>query len=522
MNTPWILEGHLFLPPGRWQYGRIEIDGARVRSIESLEESGADRSAGTPEFARIPGAIPAWRLAGPLRLIPGFIDSHTHLMGVGLAPLKPDLSNASSKREALDRLAAWLRAHPGDSPVVGEGWDQSLWTDPTFPTRQELDRIEPSRPIAIRRVCGHVAVLNSAALERVGSDWSNVRREKGEAWEELPLALSRIWPPTEAERDEAVQIGQREAWKYGVTGIQEMGQRTTLTAYARAAEASRLGLRITHFLGIDGFDWLVEEGRGFRAPEDFLRLGGLKLFLDGSLGARSAALHRPYPGPDGGRGLLLYADERLREILRRAGQHAWQVVLHAIGDRAIEQAVAAVETLRCEGEIPAPPAPRIEHAEMLPPELLDRAVAAGFLFSMQPNFTARWQTPHALYERVLGAERWRALNPYHSVFRTGRLLFGSDTMPLGPWLGIRGATAHPDPEQRLSPEEALLAYTVGPAAAVSFPFHCGTLESGMPADLAAVRWPLPEDGPEAEEAVAATWVDGVLRYSRLDFAPPGA
>jgi predicted amidohydrolase YtcJ len=540
MDERWSVEGNLFLSPGRWQYGRLTVAGGVIRSVEPLVGRTPDGTISidpemTPhDLAPLPGPERAFKLRDGLVLLPGFIDGHTHLLGVGLAPLKPDLHEAKSRDEVLDRLATWLAAHPGETPVVGEGWDQSIWPDPRFPTRRELDRIAPRRPLAARRICGHIAVLNSRALEMLGSSWADLDPETGEAREALPLALSRLWPPTDEERDRAVAIGQGEAWREGVTGIQEMGQRSSFEPFARAARNQSLHLRVTHFVGHESLDWLIEKSGADPASGnsgahggyfEVLRLGGLKLFLDGSIGGRSAALRLPYLRREGealpGGGLLLWEDEKLEEILARASRAGWQVVMHAIGDRAIEQAIATVERLRGRGIRPAAPGPRIEHAEMLDAELLDRGVAAGFLFSMQPNFTARWQNPGELYEEALGAERARRLNPYRSVADRGCLLFGSDTMPLNPRLGLKGALLHPEAGERLTLEQALQAYTGAPALGVTHPFRHGRIEPGARADLVALDWPMGPGGADTRGAhgaihgrvrVAGTWIDGVLRF----------
>jgi hypothetical protein len=197
--------------------------------------------------------------------------------------------------------------------------------------------------------------------------------------------------------------------------------------------------------------------------------------------------------------------------------------MHAIGDRAIDQAVSVVETLRSEGVV-FPFAPRLEHAEMLDAELLERAVSAGFLFSMQPNFTARWQHPGQLYEAAFGPERGARLNPYAAVAATGRLLFGSDTMPIGPLFGLTGALGHPSAAQRLTMEEAVRAYAVTPATGVLRPFHANRLAPGDPADMALLRLPSPpaSTGPGGLEGarVEAVWADGALRHADPTFVRP--
>jgi predicted amidohydrolase YtcJ len=215
--------------------------------------------------------------------------------------------------------------------------------------------------------------------------------------------------------------------------------------------------------------------------------------------------------------------------------------MHAIGDRAIAQAISAVESLAEEELRFPPPGPRIEHAEMLEAASIERGARAGLLFSMQPNFTARWQGTGALYEQILGEARARALNPFREVAACGRLVFGSDTMPLDPLLGLCGAAGHPLPGQRLPLVEAVRHYTASPASAAPRPFGGGRLATGEPADFVVLRIPGgirgtpfefvratgrapgPVSGeespfdPAARATVAATWMDGVLRYADAAF-----
>lgn len=503
----------------------LEVDAGRLRRVESAAAGG--RPGGSPGG----GA----RLADPYRVSAGFVDAHTHLVGLGLEFLRPNFAGAASREEVLARLDAWLQAHPGSEPVVGEGWDQSLWADPRPPERDEIDAVAPDRPVALRRVCGHVAVFNSAALALLGTDWEGLDAGSGLALERLPLTIGRHWPPGREMMDEAVRLGQEEAWRHGVTGVHEMGHPGTFRAFARAAVEGRLRLRVTHFFGIEHREAIDQAGLVPGFGESCLRVGGIKFFLDGSIGGRSAAVRAPYPGAPpsgGGFGQLLWTDEALADALRTVFSGGYQAALHAIGDAAIEQAIRVVTRLGASGLRAPAPGPRLEHAEMLDPQLLARGVEAGFLFCMQPNFTARWQGQGQLYEQVLGPERALSLNPYAAVARTGRLLFGSDTMPLSPLGGLAGAVNHPDPAQRLDFGEAISAYTEAAAAGVSHPYGRSRLAAGEPADFCVLRRRIPENGDGAaggppsgrsgdgprEWEVAGTWCGGVRVHadSRLE------
>lgn len=509
-------------PSGIRGPARVVLNNGRFHAIERLP-GGTPTGAGTSSGSAVPAgsavtpgsAVPAGS-AVDLYLTPGFVDAHTHMLGLGLSALKPDLEATRSRDEAYEALRSWLRAHPGDRPVVAEGWDQSTWSDQSLPTREDLDRIERRRPIALRRVCGHIAVLNSGALEALGTDWPDLDPGTGLAKEALPLSLSQIWPASPEERDHAVSTAQQLALEQGVVEVHEMGNANTFRAFSKASMEGRLSLRIAHYFAASQLDSLAGTGAAAGFGDDVLRLAGLKIFLDGSFGGRSAAVSVRYEdapadaGGEEGRGQLLWQDAALEDLLRRAALAGWPVAMHAIGDRAIDQAVSTVERLRRQGVAAAPPGPRLEHAEMLTPLLLERALAAGFFLSMQPNFTARWQGAGQLYELALGVDRAAALNPFASADRSDRLLLGSDTMPLGPLGGLPGATAHPLKQERLSWDRALRAYSQTAWQALARPFSRGMLAAGERATfvlLAGARPLAPE-----EVSVAATCVDGVFRY----------
>ena len=466
----------------------LEIEGGRIRSAEF--HPGHTRTEPTDLLVTSTGGEA--RSLGPSLCLPAFVDGHTHLVGLGLQRMRPDLSLAGSKDEALALLEAWLVSHPGEEPVIAEGWDQSGWNPPESLEGADIDRLGSSRPIAARRVCGHIAAFNRAALVSLGDHWPGLDRARGTATEELPLALTRLWSPSVQEFDAAVEHGQGEALRHGVAWVHEMGNRSTWNAFRRAEQRGALRIRVSHFFRCEGAEARTDllrfavEGLGTERSEEFrdgerLRFAGIKFFLDGSIGARTAAVREPYPGP-GGSGRLVWEDDALADALGICLAQDWPVAVHAIGDRATEQLLRVLE---CTG-VPGGIGPRIEHAEMLPGDLQARAEALGSFYSMQPNFTANWQGPGGLYEQVLGPERARALNPYADALRSRGLLFGSDTMPLGPAHGLRGALGHPDPSQRLDLTSAVLAYTSGAARALRSPFHAARIAVGEPADLVFV------------------------------------
>lgn len=528
----WVLEGNALTRSPYPGPVRVIVHGDRILSAGSLDSDAPESGSGTwarpaPRHSHgpVPGEAPVWTMPRDTWVLPGFIDGHTHLLGVGLAGMHPDLSAARSAAQALEMLSGWLGSHPGDQPVVAHGWDQSDWSPPRLPHRTELDRIAPSRPVVLRRVCGHVAVLNSAALALLGVDWPDLDVETGLALESLPLAMARLLPASPAQVRDAVRIARDKAWSRGITAAHDMGHTgdaLPFRAYAAADMDGELGLRIHYYYGVELLDTVARAGLTAGMGSDCLRVGGIKLFLDGSFGGHSAAMRDPYQGKDE-RGLLLWKDNDLLDVFHRASSAGLPLAIHAIGDRAIDQAISAAERAAEEGYPKAAPGPRLEHAESLDRDLIERASQAGFLFSMQPNFTARWQGPGGLYESVLGAGRAIRLNPYRSAAAAAPMHFGSDCMPMNPLTGLAGALGHPEAGERLSLVEAVRRFTEHGACAVPNPFNHGRLEPGAAADLVLLRIPgldrpesaLEPDGPGILEgaAVVGTVFAGRLRWA---------
>jgi predicted amidohydrolase YtcJ len=390
-------------------------------------------------------------------LTPGFWDAHIHLLHVGLRRQRLDLSGVRSLEEAQAALAHFARDHP-DSPVLwAEGWDEGAWHEPRLPHREDLDAVVADRVVVLRRVCGHLAVLNSRGLAGAAVGWPDLPPD-GVLTEERAMGLASLWPPTPAERDRALRDAQEAALRLGIVQVSEMGSEGSTDTYLGLLKHGGLKLDVRlHFkptqvdlaLRLRHEGWL-DRGR--------LRLGGIKVFADGSIGARTAALRAPYADRPGA-GTLLLADAALQEIARTCLRHGLPLAVHAIGDAAIAQVVRVAEGIVGGGEPPGPGWASIEHAEMLDDDLLERACRLGLRFSMQPNFVARWGQPGGLYETALGRERWERLNPLRRIRDAGGVMvFGSDGMPMDPAVGLEGATRHPTEASRLTAEEALETY----------------------------------------------------------------
>lgn len=432
-ETLWAVEGNCF-------------SGSSVGHRAVLYREDRVTSEGRPDAV--------WHLADDEILLPSFHDHHCHLVREFAPPRGPALHQSPSRSAALDEVRRWLLEHPGTAPVLGVGWDESAWEDGPRLCRADLDAIDPQRPIALRRVCGHLAVLNSGAWSDLKPAGAEADPAEGIIIESLALNLPHRWPVAFGDAVEGAVNGFQEAVRLGVGGIDEMGDFETHEVLDHLRKEGRLLLNVRHYLPLERFEEFSDHGIFPGAGEGRLRVIGCKGFLDGSFGVRTAALTTPYENSDDA-GVLLWETRRLTETVRRASRVGYSIALHAIGRRAVEQALQVYEEV-------GRPSPgrlhRIEHAEQVDETLMERGTAAGVVWSMQPNFTVRWQNSGGMYERLLGRARARDLNRYRSISRSGRLLFGSDTMPMGPLFGLVGCLEHPVPRERLGVSEALRAY----------------------------------------------------------------
>jgi hypothetical protein len=420
-------------------------------------------------------------------VVPGFCDSHTHPLWQGLQLKSLDLADATSLAALLEAVEkAALQADPGRW-ILGFGWDETGWPEREPPGRESLDAASPSCPVYLGRVCGHVAAVNSLALQAVElEDLSGLERRNGKLTGRLSGStlvefFSKI--PLSAElRREALEAFFRECDRHGVTSIhafvESLDEALELSSMEDGPDVWVFGIHRPE----KPFPW--KEARGLLPREGRVRLAGIKLYADGSLGARTAFLSRPYEDRPETSGHQILSALEMKELLRSFHAQGAQVAVHAIGDGAVEALLKAASLALAEG--PESPRPiRGEHLEVIHPVQLYRLARMGLIASLQPNFIARWGQPAGLYERRLG-ERFRRMNPLGAFLRQAvTVCFGSDGMPFGPLFGLASAGMHPDEEQALSPKEALKCYTLGGARAVGAADR-GALCAGLRADLAVL------------------------------------
>jgi len=449
-------------------------------------------------------------------LLPGLVDAHTHLMHWGFRFLRPGLGGAANRAEVLDRIREAHRNLPPGRLLLGEGWDESGWPDPGFPTRQELDAIDAGRPMVIRRICGHMAVANSAALVHFPAG-PDVDPTSGFLLEEASMGIARIFPPNADELDQALEAAERSYLSMGVTQVHDMCLPDHLRSFERAGTDGRLRLSIAAILPRQELDFLVDSGLGAGWHKGSVRLRGVKFFSDGSLGARTAALNSAYADRPGEAGALLLDSDALARDIARADGAGIPLAIHAIGDRAVAMVIAAFE--RGLSGRSSRVGHRIEHLEMVNAAELERVARLGLEASMQPNFVGNWGLPGGLYEQRLGVERTARMNPMSRVLAAGvRLVVGSDGMPAGVLPGLADAVAAPHAAQRLMVDQALAAATREAAHSGGFPDR-GILRAGNCADLLVLSGCPPGSaiGHEAAEELRRARVEMVLTGGQVAF-----
>lgn len=488
-----------------------------------------------------PPAKVDYRLDGQGRvLMPGLIDSHVHVMEVGLAALTLDLSDTKSLAEAQARIAAYAAAHPDHPWILGRGWNQETWGLGRFPTAAELDAVVKDRPVWLSRADGHAGWANSAALaaarvtaltkapsggriERVG----NTQQPAGVLVDAAQELVGKVVPPPRPEdRDLALAKAQEAFLTRGLTAVADMG--TSIEdwqAFRRAGDRGALRVRIMAYAsGIDAMTLIAGSRPTPWLYDDRLRLGGVKLYMDGALGSRGAQLKAPYADAPGQSGLSLLGDAQLRNLMSRAAMDQFQVAIHAIGDRANARLLDAIGEL--EQTYKGDRRWRIEHAQIVDPADIPRFGQLGVIASMQP---VHQTSDRVMAEARLGLARLAGAYAWASLARAGApLAFGSDApveLP-DPWAGLAAAITRQDeagqpaggwqPQERVSREAALAAYTTGGAWAGFAEAKFGRLAPGQRADFLLVDHdPLLATPTELRTTkVLEVWIGGQRAWER--------
>ncbi|MFX1561732.1 MAG: amidohydrolase [Promethearchaeota archaeon] len=459
-------------------------------------------------------------------VVPGFIDSHTHFAEMGTSMLNLDLSCASSAEDALGLVKTRISVTAPGNLILGYNLDESSWPSPRFLTKKDLDPIAPHNPVVLIRICGHLACVNSLALQRLdinlshpGVDRNPVTGEATGVLRDIPID-PRSLQKLEDFPNRAILEACRYANSIGITSIHEnlyLRQLPFITEYLNLRRTNQLTVRVYCNLETKMLDRIAGLCLATGFGDDFFRLGGVKAFIDGSLGAQTAAITQPYDDMTTTNGMLLVSEDEYRFILETSNKLGLQVNTHAIGDRAIELLLRCHEQ-ECSNDIASQLRHSIIHAELLTPPLLQRTKKIGTLLLMQPNFVHRWGLPGGMYDMRLGPIRAQQLNNFRHILDAGiRVAFGSDCMPMNPLYGIYAATTHPNPATRITIEEALRCYTIEAAYASFEEKEKGSLTEGKLADFVVLSEnPLTIEPKRIQDIrIEKTFLGGVCVFSHI-------
>ena len=470
-------------------------------------------------------------------VVPGFTDADLHFLAYGISLREIDLAGVATLDEALARVAVRAAETPSGQWLHGRGWDHTLWAGGDFPTRQDLDRVAPDHPVFLPRKCGHVGWANSRALALAGIT-ADTPDPYGGSIERDPLTgqptgilkelamdlMFRLFrEPTSEEATAAIRIAMSRAHQAGLVGVQTMEGAGAFRAFQQLQAAGELKLRVLMQIPEDNLDAAIQAGLRSGFGNDWLRIGGVKLFSDGALGARTAHMLEPFEGEPTNYGIPVASSDHLREVVGKASRAGIASFVHAIGDAANRVVLDAIEVSRRAGE-GTELRHRIEHAQIVHPTDVPRFPALGVIASMQPiHATQDMLAADALWgKRSAHAYAWRSLLDAGAV-----VAFGSDSPveDLGVMKGIQAAVTRRRPdgspgpagwygEQRLSVAEAVYAYTAACAYASGEEAIKGTLTSGKLADLVVLSQNIFSVDPMAilETEVVATMVDGAFVY----------
>jgi hypothetical protein len=438
--------------------------------------------------------------------LPGFNDAHIHLANGGQAQLTVDLSATKTLDELQQRIRARLADYPTGEWITGRGWDHTLWPGKRFPSRQDLDAVSTDHPMIFTRVDGHVAVVNSLALQHAGVTRETADPPGGEIerdaagnptglLKENAMAMVRrqIPPLSPERRRRGIELALAEAARHGVTSVQDNSDWEDFLVYDQLRKEGKLTLRVTEWLPFTApLERLEQMRRRGGTTDPWVKTGALKGVVDGTLGSRTAALLEPFSDNPSTTGILRIPADDVAKMAIERDKAGFQIALHAIGDRANRVALDAIEAARkTNGARDA--RHKVEHAQVVAPADFARFADLGVIASMQPcheTTDMRWAQDRVGPERAKGAYAWKSMLQ-HKV----PLAFGTDypVEPLNPMIGLYACVTRERPEggpaggwipqEKISIEECIHGYTAGSAYAEFAEKDKGRLQPGLLADI---------------------------------------
>jgi hypothetical protein len=464
-------------------------------------------------------------------------DAHAHLSGLGQALRQVDLVGTTSYADVIARVAARAKAQPAGTWVLGRGWDQNDWSDGRLPLHDALSKAVPDHPVLLTRVDGHALLANARAMQLAGvsaatKDPSGGRLERDSAGAPTGVFVdaaqgligAKVPPPTADDWREATLAAIAEAQKWGLTGVHEMGvPKTVIEVYEQLGAQGRFGLRDYVYVSGDPANVQWALGRGPRSAlfDGRLWVRGFKLYADGALGSRGAALLEAYSDDPHNLGLTLMSPAYIQDVATRSLRGGFQVATHAIGDRANRQVLDAYAAALAAAPV-ADHRFRVEHAQIIHHADIPRFAALGVIPSMQASHQTSdmyWAANRLGPERLRGAYAWR------SLLQTGVIIPNGSDFPVeavNPLISFHAAIARQDgddwpaggwfPEQRMTREEALRSMTLWPAQAAFQEAELGSLTPGKHADFVVLDQDIMRIPPELvlRTRVLQTWLGGTV------------
>jgi predicted amidohydrolase YtcJ len=473
-------------------------------------------------------------------LLPGLADAHLHFEWYSRGLLAVEAETVSLD-ECLRRVEAKARVTPNREWITGQGWNHNAWGG-VFPTAADLDRVAPEHPVFLSAKSGHASWVNSLALKLAGITSNSPNPAGGEIQrdghgqltgillEEASELVSRLIPEMSAEAlAEAMRPAMENAWRVGLTSLHDFDTRKCFTAFQLLKERGQLGLRVVKQIPVRHLAEAIGVGLRSGFGDDWLRLGNVKVFLDGALGPRTALMIEPYEGdaPSGNHGIVVTDKEELYEHATKAAAAGLAMTVHAIGDKANHDLLDVYQTIRGEeaARHQTPLRHRCEHVQILHPDDFQRLGQLNVVASMQPlHATSDMLMADKFWgqRRNAGAYAWRT-----QIEAGATLAFGSDAPVenFNPFWGLHAAVTRrradgspgPEgwfPEQRLTVEEALRGFTLGAAYAGYMEHKLGSLTPGKLADLVVIDRDLFTCDPMGlkDTVVAGTMIGGEWKY----------
>jgi predicted amidohydrolase YtcJ len=474
-------------------------------------------------------------------VLPGLIDAHAHIFGLGYLRINVNLAGIETKDSTLKKIAAFAKENPESQWIFGRGWNQTLWEENAFPTAEDLNKLNIDKPIFLDRIDGHAAWANSKALklagisrETIDPDGGKIIRNKsgdptGVLVDNAINLIEKYMPEkTKAENEKALRLALEEIARLGMTSVHDAGiTLSSYNMYKEFADKNELSTRVYAMIGGAGvdFDLISEKGLLKNYAQDRLFVQSVKLYQDGALGSRGAAMIHPYSDDPVNSGLLFYDQVELEKMMFKVASKGYQVNTHAIGDRANRTVLKAIKKTVDELKL-LDHRFRIEHAQIVHPKDIPLFKEYGVIASMQPTHATsdmNMAEDRVGSDRILGAYAWR------SFLNQGTVLAGGSDFPVedaNPFFGLYSAVTRKDhqgkpvegwyPEQKLSREEALKSFTIDAAWAGFMQDVTGSLEVGKWADFIVIDrnyFEIP-DSEIWQIQVLETWLGGEQVYKK--------